>query len=185
MEKLTYREITNAIVQLSARVDQIDQFLGGIVAILGKDEILAAAKDAAESAAAEVEGMLKRQVEGGVEAGWLKPIKVSGLDSVVVGYETLAGQPAHRMQVIPKGLAPKDRGNYIGRSIGEEFTLQTPVGVVTTKITEVYEVDEDRRKEVIAEAQKAKAVPPPEAAPEPAPAEPTEDTLGNEGGNLL
>lgn len=174
MEKMTYRELTTIIAQLNARMNEIDMYLTGVVAILGKEEILQAAKDYAAEQTHKVEETLKAQVESGVAAGWLKPTTVSGLKSLVVGYETVAGRPAVRMQVIPEGMPPVDRGNYIGRTTGEEFIVQTPAGPVTTKITEVYEIDEERRREVIAEHQKAiesaaKPTPPADVPADPTP----------------
>lgn len=154
MEKMTYRELTTTIAQLHARMNEVDMFLTGIVAILGKEEIIQAAKDYAADQTKKVEEMLRAQVESGVKDGWLKPAPVSGLKSLVVGHETAPGRPdSVRMQVVPEGMPPVDRGNYIGRTVGEEFGIQTPAGTVTTKITEIYEIDEDRRREVIAEHQ--------------------------------
>lgn len=154
VEKLTYRELTESLRNLRDRLDAMDTFMTGIVALVGKDEILEAAASYAEEQARKTEEMMSAQVKSGIEDGWIKPIPVSGLKSLLIGVEESPMSPRPiRMQIIPEGIMPKDRGNYIGRQVGEEFVVNTPAGPVKTKITEIYEIDQERRKEVIAANQ--------------------------------
>src|SRR5574340_752364 len=158
MEKMTYRELTAVLASLGQRLDAMDTFLTGVVALLGRDEVLQAARDHADAEQKRVDEMLTAQVEDGVKAGWLKPVKVSGLKTLVVGEEINSQFPDRttRMQLVPEGIQPKDRGNYMGREVGEEFVVGAPGGAkIRTKITGVFEIDDARRRAVIAEAQAA------------------------------
>ncbi len=156
MAKMTYQQLTQAIEMTMSRLDAMDTFLTGVVAILGREEVLQAARDYVEEERARTAETLRVQVASGVAEGWLKPIPVSGLKSLVVGEERTgtADAPPVRMQVIPVSLAPKDRGHYIGRTVDEEFAVSGPTGLtVRTKVTEIYEIDEARRRQVIEEHQ--------------------------------
>lgn len=188
--KMTYGELTATLAAMKAQLDEMGTFLTGVVAILGRDEVLQAAKDHVADEQRRQEEMLQAQVDTGVKDGWLVPSTVSGLKSLVVGEET-SPLGKSRAQVIPASLRPADRGVYIGRQVGEEFDVKGPGGVVIhTRVLGVYGIDEERRKQVIEEHQaKARAEvaaadeaaaefaagPDPEgahAAPPPAPADP-------------
>lgn len=153
MAKMTYAELTQAMQHLHQRVEAMDAFLTGVVAILGRDEVLQAGRDFVEEEARAAERQLSEQVDQAVADGWLKPARVSGLKSVVIGVEEVPGRRAARMQVMPGTMRPADRGNYLGRTVGEEFVVRAPVGEVKTKVTAIYEIDEVRRAEVVAAAQ--------------------------------
>lgn len=187
-EKLTYRELTATITDLRNRLNAMEVFMAGVVALVGKDEILQAASEAAEEQSKAMEDSLTKQVEAGVQAGWLKPIPVSGIKSLVVGNELPANATRpNRMQIVPEALAPKDRGAYIGRQVDEEFTVQSPGGPVQTRILAIYEIDQELRQKVMAEHQaKVKAEqeaaaaaavpsPSPEVTPDAQPVPPTAD----------
>jgi hypothetical protein len=159
MQKLTYAQQMQVLAQMQARLDAVDEYLTGAVALLGKDEVLQAARDFRAEERRKVDEALSAEVAKGIEAGWLKPAPTSHLKSLVVGEEATAAGPT-RLQVWPASLPPAIRGQYLGRAVGETFEATGPAGTFSTKIVAIYEVDEDRRKQVLAEQAAAKAAEP-------------------------
>ncbi len=174
MEKLTYRQQMQVLAEMQAKLNALDELVLGAIALLGREEVLQAAQDFRAEERRKVDEALAAEVERGVKDGWLIPTTVSGLKSLVVGEETLSTGVKTRLQAIPSAIPPQHRGQYIGRQVGEEFVGEGPSGKFPTKITGVYEIDEERRQQVVAEAAaaaKAKAAGAAEAPP-PAPSDP-------------
>lgn len=157
MQKLTYAQQIQLLAEMQTRINAIDELVLGAVVLLGREEVLQAARDFRADERRKIDEALASQVAQGVEKGWLVPAKVSGLKSLVTGEEMLPDGTKGRLQVFPNAIPPPQRGQYIGRQVGEEFEAAGPAGKFKTTITGVYEVDETRRQEVLAEAEAAKA----------------------------